>query len=43
MERGLCITADFVDRFFEVPLEGAPAASLTNLPASYPEVEIERR
>jgi hypothetical protein len=39
--RGLAISADYVQSFFNVTLNGAPAASLTSLSDKYPEVHIE--
>jgi predicted dienelactone hydrolase len=39
--RGLAISADYVHSFFDVYLNGAPAASLTSLAGKYPEVRIE--
>jgi predicted dienelactone hydrolase len=41
--RGLAISADYVQAFFDVYLNGAPAASLTSLAGKYPEVRIEGR
>ena len=41
--RGLAISADYVHEFFEVHLNGAPAASLTTLTSKYPEVHIDGR
>ena len=41
--RGLAISADYVQKFFDVYLNGAPAASLTSLNEKYPEVHIEGR
>jgi len=41
--RGLAISADYVQSFFNVYLNGAAAASLTSLAAKYPEVRIEGR
>jgi hypothetical protein len=39
--RGLAISADYVHAFFDVYLNGAPAAWLTSLAEKYPEVRIE--
>jgi predicted dienelactone hydrolase len=41
--RGLAISADYVHTFFDVYLNGAPAAALTSLSGKYPEVHIEGR
>jgi hypothetical protein len=41
--RGLAISADYVQKFFDVYLNGAPPSSLTNLAGKYPEVHIEGR
>jgi pimeloyl-ACP methyl ester carboxylesterase len=41
--RGLAISADYVHTFFDVYLNGAPAASLTSLNGKYPEVRVEGR
>jgi pimeloyl-ACP methyl ester carboxylesterase len=41
--RGLAISADYVRNFFDVYVNGAPAASLTSLAGRYPEVHIEGR
>ncbi len=41
--RGLAISADYVHTFFDVYLNGAPAAALTSLAAKYQEVHIEGR
>jgi predicted dienelactone hydrolase len=41
--RGLAISAEYVNQFFEVNLNGAPPTSLTSLAGKYPEVEIEGR
>lgn len=41
--RGLAISADYVHTFFDVYLNGAPAAALTRLSGQYPEIRIERR
>lgn len=41
--RGLAITADYVHTFFDIHLNGAPAALLANLTQKYPEVEIKGR
>ena len=41
--RGLAISGDYVHKFFDVYLNGAPAASLTSLNGKYPEVNIEGR
>jgi hypothetical protein len=38
--RGLAISADYVHTFFDVYLNGAPAASLTSLVTKYPEVQV---
>ena len=40
--RGLAITAEYVHTFFDVYLNGAPAAQLSNLSTKYPEVQLER-
>ncbi len=40
-QRGLALTAGCVHTFFDVYLKGAPANSLTNLAARYPEVQVE--
>ncbi len=39
--RGLAISADYVHTFFDVYLNGAPVAALTNLAGKYPEVHVE--
>lgn len=41
--RGLSISADYVHKFFDVYLNGAPTASLTSLTGKYPEVHVEGR
>jgi hypothetical protein len=41
--RGLAISADYVHEFFEVHLNGAPAAAMTGLAGKYPEVHLEGR
>jgi hypothetical protein len=41
--RGLAISGDYVHTFFDVYLNGAPAASLASLAGKYPEVRIEGR
>jgi pimeloyl-ACP methyl ester carboxylesterase len=41
--RGLAISADYVQAFFDVVLNGAPRATLTSLAAKYPEIQIEGR
>jgi hypothetical protein len=41
--RGLAISADYLHTFFDVYLNGAPAASLTGLTEKYPEVYISGR
>jgi dienelactone hydrolase len=39
--RGLTITTDYVDAFFDVYLSGAPSSQLTSLAAKNPEVQAE--
>jgi hypothetical protein len=39
----LAISADYVHTFFDVYLNGAPAAALTSLTEKYQEVNIEGR
>lgn len=39
--RGLTITADYVHRFFDVYLKGAPVGLLESSPPFYPEVQFE--
>lgn len=41
--RGLAISADCVHTFFDVHLNGMPAAALTSLAEKYPEIQIEGR
>jgi len=41
--RGLAISADYVHTFFDVYLNGTPAAALTSLSGKYQEVHIEGR
>jgi pimeloyl-ACP methyl ester carboxylesterase len=41
--RGLAISADYLHTFFDVYLNGAPAAALTSLSRKYQEVHIEGR
>jgi hypothetical protein len=41
--RGLAISADYVHTFFDVYLNGAPAAALTGLSGKYPEILIAGR
>jgi hypothetical protein len=39
--RGLTITADYVHRFFDIYLKGAPVGLLKSSPPFYPEVQFE--
>jgi len=39
--RGLAVSADYVQQFFEVQLNGAPLSSLISLAGKYPEVQIK--
>lgn len=41
--RGLAISADYVHTFFDVYLNGTPAAALTGLSGKYPEILIAGR